>query len=269
MTLRAKLLLLSLSVLALPWAGWKFVQQLEFLLRQGQEQALLASAEALARGIAVRPASLPPAGVGWFAHRLAFAPRLDGGAIGQATVDYVKGFIAASTGPNYNAHLTVGIGTNGFIDSVETKDVTRYEAALLSYMRSDKPEILAKIRDTKALDDETAASLGIPVARFRLTVFVAGALIILAFIVALEFVGFAIATPVFILAICLLMRSRSLLPKPWKARPLVVAEQAVAQKLDPAAYAECLKQLPPDSIEAEAASDERQQKQWASPTLGR
>lgn len=56
----------------------------------------------------------------------------------------------------------------------------------------------------------------------------------------------------------------------WDGRsPQVVAEQAVAQKLDPAAYAECLKQLPPDSIEAEAASDERQQKQWASPTLGR
>ena len=56
----------------------------------------------------------------------------------------------------------------------------------------------------------------------------------------------------------------------WKPETAFeVAEQAVAQKLDPAAYAECLKQLPPDSIEAEAASDERQQKQWASPTLGR
>lgn len=56
----------------------------------------------------------------------------------------------------------------------------------------------------------------------------------------------------------------------WDGRsPQVVAEQAVAQKLDPAAYAECLKQLPQDSIEAEAASDDRQQKQWASPTLGR
>ena len=51
----------------------------------------------------------------------AFAPRLDGGAIGQATVDYVKGFIAASTGPNYNAHLTVGIGTNGFIDALKAE----------------------------------------------------------------------------------------------------------------------------------------------------
>lgn len=56
----------------------------------------------------------------------------------------------------------------------------------------------------------------------------------------------------------------------WDGRsPQVVAEQAVAEKLDPAAYAECLKLLPQDSIEAEAASDERQQKQWASPTLGR
>lgn len=56
----------------------------------------------------------------------------------------------------------------------------------------------------------------------------------------------------------------------WDGRsPQVVDEQAVAQKLDPEAYAECLKQLPQDSIEAEAASDERQQKQWASPTLGR
>jgi hypothetical protein len=56
----------------------------------------------------------------------------------------------------------------------------------------------------------------------------------------------------------------------WDGRsPQVVAEQAVAEKLDPAAYAECLRQLPQDSIEAEAASDERQQKQWGSPTLGR
>lgn len=56
----------------------------------------------------------------------------------------------------------------------------------------------------------------------------------------------------------------------WDGRsPQLVAEQAMAKKLDPAAYAECLKQLPQDSIVVEAASDERQQKQWASPTLGR
>src|SRR5580765_4212700 len=50
-------------------------------------------------------------------------------------------------------------GTQGFLDAVDTKDVVRYEAAMLSYLRSDKPEILAKIRDTKALDDDTAKAL--------------------------------------------------------------------------------------------------------------
>lgn len=80
MSLRTKLLLLSLGVLVLPWAGWQFVREMETLLRQGQEQALLASAEALARGVAVRPAGLPPAGESWFVHPLDYAPRLDGEA---------------------------------------------------------------------------------------------------------------------------------------------------------------------------------------------
>jgi len=57
----------------------------------------------------------------------------------------------------------------------------------------------------------------------------------------------------------------------WDGRSPQTAAAAdpPTEKLDPIAYAECLKQLPQDSIEAEAASDERQQKQWASPTLGR
>jgi F-type H+-transporting ATPase subunit alpha len=50
-------------------------------------------------------------------------------------------------------------GTQGFLDTVEVRDVTRYEAAMLSFMRSEKPEVLAKIRDTKALEDDTAKAL--------------------------------------------------------------------------------------------------------------
>jgi F-type H+/Na+-transporting ATPase subunit alpha len=50
-------------------------------------------------------------------------------------------------------------GTQGFLDSVPTAEVTRYEAAMLSYLRSEKADVLAKIRETKALDDETAAKL--------------------------------------------------------------------------------------------------------------
>ena len=50
-------------------------------------------------------------------------------------------------------------GTQGFIDSIEVSDVTRYEAAMLSFLRSEHPEILKTIRETKQLDDETAAKL--------------------------------------------------------------------------------------------------------------
>lgn len=56
----------------------------------------------------------------------------------------------------------------------------------------------------------------------------------------------------------------------WDGRSAqtTLAETQVAP-IDPQALVECQKQLPQDSIEAEAASDERQLKQWASPTLGR
>jgi F-type H+/Na+-transporting ATPase subunit alpha len=50
-------------------------------------------------------------------------------------------------------------GTQGFLDGVDSKDVVRYEAAMLSYLRSEKGDVLKAIRDSKALDDDTAAKL--------------------------------------------------------------------------------------------------------------
>jgi F-type H+-transporting ATPase subunit alpha len=55
--------------------------------------------------------------------------------------------------------VSIFAGTQGFLDTVDVKDIVRYEAAMLSYLRSEKPEILARVRDTKQLDDETSASL--------------------------------------------------------------------------------------------------------------
>lgn len=80
MTLRRQLLLLALSALVLPWAAWQALVQMESLLRQGQQQALEASGEALARSLALRPALLPPAAPALPVHALASAPRLDGEA---------------------------------------------------------------------------------------------------------------------------------------------------------------------------------------------
>jgi F-type H+-transporting ATPase subunit alpha len=57
-------------------------------------------------------------------------------------------------------------GTQGYVDAVETRDVTRYEAAMLSYLRSEHADVLGKIRDTKALDDDTAKALKDALAAF-------------------------------------------------------------------------------------------------------
>ncbi|HUE79110.1 MAG TPA: F0F1 ATP synthase subunit alpha [Sphingomicrobium sp.] len=50
-------------------------------------------------------------------------------------------------------------GTQGFLDPIEVKDVTRYEAAMLSYLRAEHADILKTIRDSKALDDDTTKAL--------------------------------------------------------------------------------------------------------------
>lgn len=55
MSLRTKLLLLSLLTLILPWAGWKYAQQMETTLRSGQEAALITTAEVLGRVVASEP----------------------------------------------------------------------------------------------------------------------------------------------------------------------------------------------------------------------
>ena len=55
MSLRTKLLLLSLLTLILPWAGWKYAQQMENTLRSGQEAALLTTADVLGRVVASEP----------------------------------------------------------------------------------------------------------------------------------------------------------------------------------------------------------------------
>ena len=48
MTLRRQLLLVSLLLLSLPWAGCQFVREMESALRHGQEQSLQATAQAVA-----------------------------------------------------------------------------------------------------------------------------------------------------------------------------------------------------------------------------
>jgi F-type H+-transporting ATPase subunit alpha len=50
-------------------------------------------------------------------------------------------------------------GTNGYLDKVATTDVSRYEAALIAYLRSDHADVLKTIRDTKDLGDDAKKGL--------------------------------------------------------------------------------------------------------------
>ncbi|WP_288458672.1 F0F1 ATP synthase subunit alpha [uncultured Sphingomonas sp.] len=50
-------------------------------------------------------------------------------------------------------------GTNGYIDSVPVADVTRYEAAMLAFLRDRHAGVLTAIRDTRELGKDTEAQL--------------------------------------------------------------------------------------------------------------
>jgi F-type H+-transporting ATPase subunit alpha len=65
--------------------------------------------------------------------------------------------------------VSIFAGVNGFLDTVPVNAVTRFESALLSHMRSDHGQVLARIRDTKALDDETTGQLKTAVGDFAKT----------------------------------------------------------------------------------------------------
>ncbi|HET7028620.1 MAG TPA: F0F1 ATP synthase subunit alpha, partial [Candidatus Limnocylindrales bacterium] len=57
--------------------------------------------------------------------------------------------------------------TTGKLDDVPTPRVKEFESQLYRYLDAEKPEILRKIADTKALDDETAKALGDAIDAFR------------------------------------------------------------------------------------------------------
>ena len=55
--------------------------------------------------------------------------------------------------------VVIYAGTRGYLDTVAIKDVTRYEADLLSYLRNEKKDLLKTIRDKKALTDDIETSI--------------------------------------------------------------------------------------------------------------
>jgi F-type H+-transporting ATPase subunit alpha len=55
--------------------------------------------------------------------------------------------------------VSIFAGVNGYLDNVPVEAVTRFESQLLSHVRSEHGQVLASIRDTGALSDDTTKSL--------------------------------------------------------------------------------------------------------------
>ncbi|TYC86790.1 F0F1 ATP synthase subunit alpha [Novosphingobium sp. BW1] len=59
--------------------------------------------------------------------------------------------------------VSIFAGTNGYLDTVAVGDVVRYEAEMLSFMRSEHAEVLTEIRESKKFEgevkDKTVAAL--------------------------------------------------------------------------------------------------------------
>ncbi len=110
MSLRRQLLLVSLLLLALPWAGCQFVREIESGLRASQARALMATAEAMATALRDRADLLYPD-----TDRLKELPADDGGLYAWPSVEpiivdgYAEGWDAARTQQLRNdSGLTLG-----------------------------------------------------------------------------------------------------------------------------------------------------------------
>ena len=63
--------------------------------------------------------------------------------------------------------VSIFLGTKGYLDSVPVPDITRFEGEFLDHLRRNDAGILAEIRDTGKLSDETGDRLGSVVNDFK------------------------------------------------------------------------------------------------------
>jgi F-type H+/Na+-transporting ATPase subunit alpha len=63
--------------------------------------------------------------------------------------------------------VSIFLGTGGHLDSVPVEDIKRFESELLDHMRASEETILATIRDSQKLTDETADALTEVINKFK------------------------------------------------------------------------------------------------------
>ena len=71
--------------------------------------------------------------------------------------------------PTEEQVASIYAASRGFLDDIEVKDVLPFEAGMLEMLRSEKPDILADIRDRKKLDDDLEARLTAAIKEFKVS----------------------------------------------------------------------------------------------------
>jgi F-type H+/Na+-transporting ATPase subunit alpha len=108
----------------------------------------------------------------------AFASDLD--AASRAQLDRGARLVELLKQPQYSPFpveeevVSIWAGTTGQLDDVPVEDVRRFEGEFLDYLRREHAGILAAIRETKELSDDTVTALKDAIDRFRRTFEVTG-----------------------------------------------------------------------------------------------
>ena len=71
--------------------------------------------------------------------------------------------------PTEEQVASIYAASRGFLDDIEVKDVLPFEAGMLEMLRSEKPDILADIRERKKLDDDLEARLTAAIKEFKVS----------------------------------------------------------------------------------------------------
>jgi len=177
MNLRRQLLLVSLLTLILPWAGCQFVRETESALREGQQQMLGGTAQAIADSLSQFPTELLTAdntGDRAYAHPLPTAPLIDGYSddwvIPDRAMNTMRGvdgpirYVFGQRGGNWYVFVAVrdnsvvyddSPGPDRFADSVSVVSVgDDGNRAVLNFRAEAPGRILARRAESGTVIDE-------------------------------------------------------------------------------------------------------------------
>ncbi len=71
--------------------------------------------------------------------------------------------------PTEEQVASIFAASRGFLDDIEVKDVLPFEGGMLEMLRTEKPDILADIRDRKKLDDDLEGRLSAAIKEFKVS----------------------------------------------------------------------------------------------------